>query len=128
MDTFLKSFFTRLALFSIFTMMLLLCWQQYAPVRFQSNLIWGIYCFFILVTALIHRILLKAEEESPKKFVTYFMAITGVKLMTYLMIILIYALFKGKAALGFIMIFLVLYFLYTAFEVITLLKHFQKKG
>jgi hypothetical protein len=122
----LKSFFIKLALFSLITMGVLLLWQQYAAERFQTNLGWLIWGFFIAVTALIHIALVKASDESPRKFVTYFMAITGIKLFAYLIIILFYALLNGKAALGFVILFLVFYFLYSAFEVIILLKHLKK--
>lgn len=122
----LKTFFIQLALFSIVTSGVLLLWEQFASRRFQTDLGWLIWLFFIFVTAFIHIVLVKAAEASPRKFITYFMALTGMKLLGYLMIILIYALFKGKAALGFIILFLVLYFLYSFFEVITLLKHFKK--
>lgn len=122
----LKSFFIQLVLFSIFTMGILLFWQQYASLRFQTDLGWLLWGFFIVVTALIHIILVKSSEQSPRNFITYFMAITGMKLFGYLTIILIYALFKGKEALGFVILFLVMYFLHSIFEVITLLKHLKK--
>lgn len=121
-----RSFFIQLSLFSIATMGILLLWQKYASLRFQTDLGWFLWAFFIVVTALIHVVLVKADSQSPRKFVTYFMALTGVKLFGYLIIILIYALLKGKEALGFVILFLVLYFLYSVFEVVTLLKHFKK--
>ena len=122
----LKSFFIQLALFSIFTMGVLYFWQKYASLRFQTDLGWLIWAFFIIVTALIHIVLVRSAEQSPRKFITNFMAVSGAKLFVYLMVIVIYALLKGKAALGFVILFLVLYFLYSIFEVVTLLKHFKK--
>lgn len=122
----LKSFFIQLALFSIFTMGVLYFWQQYASLRFQTDLGWLLWGFFIVVTALIHIVLVRSSEQSPRKFITNFMALSGAKLFVYLMVIVIYALLKGKAALGFVILFLVLYFLYSIFEVVTLLKHFKK--
>jgi hypothetical protein len=121
-----KSFFIKLSLFSIFSLSILLLWQQFASPRFQTNLNWLIWIFFITTTALIHIVLVKASEESPKKFVTSFLALTGLKLFTYLIIILIYALFKRQAALGFVVFFLAMYLLYSMFEIITLLRHFKK--
>jgi hypothetical protein len=104
----------------------LLLWQQYASARFQTNLGWVLWLFFIGITALIHIILMKASDNSPKSLITWFMAITGIKLFTYLTIILIYGVLKGEKALGFVMLFLVFYFLYSAFEVVTLLRSFKK--
>lgn len=104
----------------------LLLWQQYAAERFQSHLAWFIWGFFIAVTAIIHVVLMKAADESPKKLIVWFMAITGIKLFTYLIIILIYGLLNGADALGFVILFLVFYFLYSAFEVVALLRHLKK--
>lgn len=122
----LKSFSIKLCLFSILTLGVIVLWQKYAPERFQTNSGWFIWGFFMVVTALIHFLLIKASEESPKKFITWFMALTGIKLFLYLIIILLYVLLKGKAALGFVVLFFIFYFLYSAFEIITLLRHFKK--
>ncbi|HEY0029715.1 MAG TPA: hypothetical protein VGC65_03065 [Bacteroidia bacterium] len=122
----LRSFFIRLSLFSVLTAIIVVLWQNYAVERFQTNMTWPIWGFFLLVTTLLHFVLIKAAEESPRKFVVLFMASTGIKLFTYLIIILLYALLKREAALGFVLFFLVMYFFYTVFEVITLLKHFRK--
>lgn len=55
-----------------------------------------------------------------------FMTITGLRLFGYLIIILIYAVLKREAALGFTLLFLLMYFLFSAFEVMTLLRLFKK--
>ncbi len=125
MNLSVKSFFVQLTLFSLFTVIILLLWQQYAAVRFQTGLTWAIWLFFIVTTAFIHLLLMKVAA-TPKKFVYYFMGLTGIKLFAYLVIILIYALLKREAALGFTLFFLTMYFLYTGFEVVTLLKQFKK--
>jgi hypothetical protein len=124
MNVSLKPFFIQLAIFSVFSIAILLLWQQYASSRFQTNLAWPIWGFFLLSTTLIHVKLVRIAD--PKKFVYSFMGITGIKLFGYLMIILVYALLKRENALGFTLFFLVMYFLHTGLEVFTLLKHFKK--
>lgn len=121
-----KSFFLQLSVFSLFTLAILFLWNQYASTRFQSNLTWGIWAFFILTTALIHTFLVGTSEKEPKKFVVNFMLVTAVKLFGYLIIILVYALLKREAAMGFTVFFLTMYLLYSGFEVFALLKHFRK--
>lgn len=121
-----RSFFLQLGIFSLFTLAVLLLWNQYASLRFQSNLTWGIWGFFILTTALIHLFLVSTSEKEPKKFVVNFMLVTAVKLFGYLIIILVYALLKREAAMGFTIFFLTMYLLYSGFEVFALLKHFRK--
>lgn len=122
----LRSFFIQLSLFSILTLGVLLCWQNVVSARFQTDLMWFIWLFFILSTAFIHVVLVKAAERNSKNFVMYFMAITGLKLFVYLIIIIAYALLKRETALGFSFCFLLMYFFYSIFEVITLIKHFKK--
>ena len=121
-----QTFYTKLGAFSVVTFALMLCWKHFAPERFQSDLIWAIWAFFVITTAVIHYVLVEVSERDPKKFVGYFMGVTGVKLFVYLIIITIYALLKREEALGFTLLFLVLYLLYSAFEVIQLLRHFKK--
>lgn len=122
----LKSFSLKLLVFSLFTFAILCFWKQFASERFQSDLLVPLWIFFVLSTFLIHFILVRAAEKDPKRFVGYYMGITAIKLFGYLIIIVIYALLKREAALGFTLWFLVLYLLYSGFEVVMLLKHFKK--
>lgn len=125
MNSSLKPFFIQLAIFSVFTLGVLLAWQQFAPARFQTNTVWFVWGFFVLTTALIHMALMKVVA-TPKKFVYYFMGLTGIKMFGYLIIILIYLLLKLESPLGFTLFFLTMYVLYSGLEVFTLLKHFRK--
>lgn len=121
-----KSFFLQLSIFSLLTLGVLILWNQYASARFQSNLTWAIWAFFVLTTAVIHLFLVGTSEKEPKKFVVNFMLATAIKLFGYLIIILVYALIKREAAMGFTVFFLTMYLLYSGFEVFALLKHFRK--
>jgi hypothetical protein len=121
-----RPFFVKLTLFSLVALGLLWLFQHFASINFQTNLFWVIWLFFIVTTALIHIVLMRAEKQDPKKFINYFMGITGMKLFAYLIIILIYGLTNREGAQGFIICFLLSYFLYSGFEVVTLTKHFKK--
>lgn len=121
-----KPFLIKLFLFSIVTLGLSWLCQHFASPRFQTNLFWVIGLFFIATTLLIHVVLIKAANEDPKKFINYFMGITALKLFAYLIIIIIYGLLDRDGAQGFIVCFLLNYFLYSGFEVVTLTKHFKK--
>lgn len=122
----LKSFTIKLFIFSLFTLSLLVLWIQFASDRFQSAMMVPLWLFFVLSTALVHYILIKADAKDPKRFVGYFMGITAIKLFGYLIIITVYALIKKEEALGFTLWFLVLYLLYSGFEVVMLMKHLKK--
>ncbi|MFL5764738.1 MAG: hypothetical protein ACJ77K_12410 [Bacteroidia bacterium] len=119
-------FFLKLAVFSLFTLGVLLLWQHVASVHFQTDLWWAIWLFFIVTSALIHVILVRASARDPRKFVTNFMGMTAMKLFGYLLIIIAYGLASRDTAQGFIICFLISYFLYSGFEVVTLIRHFKK--
>lgn len=121
-----RSFYIQLALFSVFAFSVVGIWQQYTSARFQTHLDWAIVLFFIVASAFIHILLVRSAEKSPQKFIMNFMTITGLRLFGYLIIILIYAVLKREAALGFTLLFLLMYFLFSAFEVMTLLRLFKK--
>ena len=122
----LKSFIIKLTLFSIIAFAVLYVFQQTASVRFQSTFFWVIWLFFVVSTLLIHLALSKAAKKDPKKFVYYFMGTTAIKLFAYLFIILIYGLLDRDHAVGFIASFLIAYFLFSGFEVFTLIKYVKK--
>lgn len=125
MPSTLKSFFLKLSLFSVFTFILLYGLQHLHSTYFQTHLYWVLWLFFVIITITIHWVLMRVVTKDPKKFVITYMGITGIKLFSYLIIILIYALLKRQGALGFTLCFLVLYFLYTVFEVVVLYKQLR---
>ncbi len=121
-----KTYFTRLLLFTLFAGVVVFLWNNYSSPRFQTTLGWVILFFFIIVTAGIHFFLTKSANQEPKKFVFKYMMISGLKLFGFLTIILVYALLKREAALGFTLLFLTLYLFFSAFEAIILLNYFKK--
>lgn len=123
----IRSYFLPLALFSTFTGLVVFLWNEFSPERFRAELSWGIWLFFIITTILIHSILTNAANKNPKKFILAFMLTTAVKLFGFLILILIYALIRREAALGFTLLFLTMYLFYSGFEVVTLLKFFKKQ-
>lgn len=81
---------------------------------------------FYFITALVHFALLRITELNPRKFVSYFMVATFLKLMNYMIVIVVYVLTVKTGILAFVLTFFILYLIYTAFEVVTLLS--QTKG
>ena len=76
---------------------------------------------FYVVTALVHYILLRITVLNPRKFVGYFMMATFVKLMSYMIVIVVYAFYVKEGILPFILSFFTLYIIYTVFEVAAIL-------
>ncbi|MGL5890830.1 MAG: hypothetical protein ACRC3B_13135 [Bacteroidia bacterium] len=128
MQTAFKSFLIRLAIFSAVVGGLLLVWNTTMPVWWRQHpLSWVLLCFFVVVTALVHYILLRSAQGDPKAFVRMFMGLTTFKLFIFLLVIVAYAFTHKATAVAFILHFLVFYLLYTSFEVVLLYKHFLPK-
>jgi len=80
----------------------------------------------MLVTIMFHSLLIRISVISPRSFVGKFVVFSGIKMMIYLVIILIYAFIIKKEIVIFIIGFLILYFLFTILEVSAILKFLKK--
>ncbi|GAB5538310.1 MAG: hypothetical protein Salg2KO_04130 [Salibacteraceae bacterium] len=83
----------------------------------------GLYLYMFGFSALFHLVLIKVEN--PKHFVNYYMGFSGGKLMLSLFLLLIYGLLDPEYLRPFAFSFLLVYFTFTAFEIVRLLKHLK---
>lgn len=122
----LTLFFKRILIFSIIIAGLeYLATTQLDPKWVSSS--WPfIIVFFLSFTVLLHRQLLKSTEGNPKKFVYAFLMMTTIKILLYLAVILIYVMINRDDAIGFIVAFFTNYFLFTAFELSSVMKLMRK--
>jgi uncharacterized membrane protein len=82
---------------------------------------------FIAATILVvYTILERALKRSDQSFLRFFMALSGLKLFLFLIVMLVFALLDRPNAFSFILNFLLLYFLYSAFEVCSYYRSFRK--
>lgn len=124
----LFAFLKKLFIFTLVVAIPLFLWSHFLPARFCTTSIWILLAFFFLASVVFHSILISsASAANTQKFVRTFMAATGLKLLIYFFVILIYLLLRREDAVGFTLTFLFLYFCFSAFEVSVLLKHFKKK-
>jgi len=84
--------------------------------------------FFYLVTNLVHTYLLKIAVKSDSRFTSQYMAVSFLKMFFYLAVAIVYALLNREYAKIFLGNFLVLYAIYTAFEVIQFSKFVRQKN
>ncbi|MBU0763798.1 MAG: hypothetical protein KJ607_03070 [Bacteroidetes bacterium] len=82
--------------------------------------------FFYIITCGLHYVLLRITRLKPDKFVTYFMMITTIKLLFYMIVMIVYLFFDREGAVVFLLVFLFLYILFTVFEVLSLLSFLKK--
>lgn len=78
--------------------------------------------FFLIVTNLVHLYLLRIAGKSGTKFMARFMAASFIKMFFYLAVAVIWVIFNRESAGIFLMNFLILYVVFTVFEVTELRK------
>lgn len=82
---------------------------------------------FFLVTNLVHAYLLKVSVSSGSRFTSHYLAASFIKMFFYLAVAIIYAFLNKEEAKYFLVNFLFLYVVYTAFEVVELSKVVRQK-
>ena len=75
----------------------------------------------------VHYFTVKASKERPQLFPTYFMAITGLKMMVYIIALGVYVYIFKDSSTPVIITFLTLYVVYTALEVTSALSFLKQK-
>lgn len=83
--------------------------------------------FFYLATNLVHAYLLKIAVKPGSRFTSQYMAVSFIKMFFYLAIAVVYALLNRNFAKIFLVNFLLLYVIYTIFEVIQFSKFVRQK-
>ena len=86
-------------------------------------IIFVLYAFMIGLHLLFDLVL--TREKNPKRFVNYYMGFSGGKLMLSLFSLLLYGLYDPEYLKPFAGSFLGLYFSFTAFEIVRLLRHLK---
>jgi len=119
-------FLKKIVIFTIIIAVLEFVLSTQLPTHFVSNSWPVIILFFLAFTVLMHRYLLKSTEGRPQKFIFSFMMITTIKILLYLGIILIYVLINRPDAVAFIGAFFLNYFLFTGFEISSVVKFLEK--
>lgn len=114
----MKSFLFKLLLLAAVVTTAYALLGNIVPARFYFVGFYAVAGLFILVTLLFHLGLQKSFEKGSKNFIRYYMGATGLKLLLFLIIILIYAFVNKAGAVGFALCFFFYYFTFTAFEVI----------
>jgi hypothetical protein len=117
-----KDFILRLTILSVAAGLLSVILVKFLPGNIITPALPFLVALFYLVTALVHYILLKITVLNPRRFVSYFMLATFIKLMTYLTVMVVYAFAVKKDVLAFVLAFFCLYIIYTVFEVISILS------
>lgn len=124
----MKKFILKSTVLTIVVLVLgAILYGTYLNSYYQSVLLF-VVLFFYLATNLIHTFLLKIAVKSGSKFTSQFMAINFGKMFFYLAVAVVYALLNREYAKIFLANFLVLYAIYTTFEVMQFSKFVRQKN
>jgi hypothetical protein len=114
-------FIVKLTILSLVLGILAFFLNRFLPEGIISPYLLYLLLLFHIVTGMVHYILLRISTLNPRKFISYFMLATFIKLMSYLIVIVAYAFYVKEGLLPFILSFFILYIFYTVFEVSTIL-------
>ncbi len=86
--------------------------------------IWYIYVFFVVITAATFYISRLGVSYDNDNFQLYYFASMGFRMLLSIGVIFIYVFLFSEGELQFVLNFFVLYFLFTGFEIYSLLSNF----
>jgi len=126
-----KSFIIQLLGLSALLEIVALGWMFAMPKAWVTPLLWGLPFFFMIVTYVIHRSFIGALDKNARQFSTRYMLVTTIKLLSFLFILLAYAVLVKEDAMPFLLSFFSFYLIYSGFEAVSVIKlnneHFSKK-
>lgn len=99
--------------------------KTWLPDRYFTGFLFIPLLFFI-VTVALHYYLIRSSGKELIKFTPRFIGATGVKMLIYVILIVIYLLIDRQHAVSFLICFLICYFLYTAIEIISVLGYLKR--
>lgn len=121
----LKHFFVRLVLMTLILAIIAVILHVVLPENSLPPLLPYMFVLFFVITAAVHLILLRITRVNMRKFVSYFMMATLIKLVIYFAAVLAYIFIHRAGMLTFVISFFTLYVIYTIFEVATILSQIK---
>ena len=120
----LLSFTLKLVLVTLITGFSIYLIEEKIPNRFFYQTYKGLLLFFFVVTFLLHLGYERTFAKGSKNFIRFYMMASGLKLFAFLTIIVAFAFVNKEHLVAFALNFLLMYFIYTAFEVVVSFKKF----
>lgn len=118
----IKKFSFRVLVFSVIVAGLSVIFQLVCP-QFASPALPFIVLFFMFITLFTLYIVLRDDKaKAEKRFVSNYLLSRIIKMISCLLFIILYVVLNKKDAWKFAIAFLIIYFLYSVYEVIILKK------
>ena len=123
---YMKKFMSQLTVFSVIIVALAGIFWLVSPDEIVTPALFPLIVFFYVLSLSVHFILIKSSKQKFTRFNNYFMLSTVSKLVLYMIIVITYVLKNAGDAVNFLITFLILYVLFTGFEVISIVKATKK--
>lgn len=123
---FMKSFLRSVTVFAIVIATIGGLFWWLAPADIVSPALFYLIAFFYALTLIVHMLLINASKQKFARFNNKFMLSVVLKLLLYMAIMIAYVFIKPGDAVNFLITFLVLYILFTGFEVLSIVKATRK--
>ena len=128
MNAIMKRFLIRsTTLALVFALVGWILYTKVIPSDYQSVFPF-ILAFFYLATNIIHSYMLKIAEKAMPKFTVRFMAMSSIKMLSYLIIAIVYVLICTDQAKFFLINYLIIYIGFTTLEVIEISRIVKLKN
>jgi uncharacterized membrane protein len=98
---------------------------QFTQYTLVHPLIWLILIFFIFVTGFTYYITQLGYKNDPEHFQAYYFASMGLRMLLSIGVVVLYIFFYEEGRLSFVFNFFALYFLFTGFEIYSLLANLR---
>ena len=122
----IKKFSFRIIVFSAVIAALTVLFQWLCPTYASPALPFIVLFFFVITLTTIYIVLRNTTGTDGRKFISSYMLSRIIKIFSCLIFLVLYLLLNKNDSLRFAIAFLVIYFLYSIFEVIVLKKENQE--
>lgn len=117
-----KNYFKNYSLFLLGFALLVALLSTLLPNGAPGIMWWSVFSFFMLLNPLLHFGIVGKNPENGQAFIRRFMLVTTLKFMLFLLIVVVVFLSWKSLAKNFLLVFLLHYLVFTAFETITLYR------
>ena len=118
----MKSFIVKSTVLTVIVFILGAILYSTVFIQFYRSILPVVPAFFYIVTNLVHAYLLNIAGKSSSRFTSQYMAVSFIKMFFYLAVAIIYVVINKEDAKIFLVNFLLLYIVYTTFEVVEFSK------
>lgn len=112
-----NKFYSSLILLTSVMAVLIFCFQHLQNSISLNNFVWVALVYFLMLTLVTYKITNSGLPKDNKTFITRTYSAIGIRFIFSIFPLFIYLIFSPIRELSFVVVYLLLYFFYTAFEI-----------